>query len=233
MSQNGPYPGQGWPAGGSSGSDEPYTPPADPWGDAATHTPPGSEGAWGGQPMSVPPGPEHSASYGGYTVGPSAGVAPAWQAPPAAAPPARRNGPIIALVVVLGLLICGGLGTAAWLVQRDPNTEAGNDTGPTPAASSTADRSVPEPQSSEDARFVAKGQCVRNESRADDSPDLKIVSCASGTYLVLKRVDGRTTGERDAESKCGKVKQYTKWYFYNSELDSLDFVLCLREYGDD
>ena len=52
-----------------------------------------------------------------------------------------------------------------------------------------------------------------------------------GTFEVLKRVDGRTTGEADAENKCSKVDKYTKWYFYDSELDSLDFVLCLREYG--
>ena len=60
-----------------------------------------------------------------------------------------------------------------------------------------------------------------------------IVACASGTYEVLKRVDGRTSGESDAEQKCNKVSGYTKWYFYDSELDSLDFVLCLREYGSD
>ena len=86
----------------------------------------------------------------------------------------------------------------------------------------------PQPRSSEDARFVAKGQCVRNEGTAD-KPEMKIVACASGTFEVLKRVDGRTTGEADAEAKCGKVANYTKWYFYDSELDSLDFVLCLRE----
>ena len=40
-----------------------------------------------------------------------------------------------------------------------------------------------------------------------------------------------TTGEADAETKCSKVSKYTKWYFYDSELDSLDFVLCLKEYG--
>ena len=57
---------------------------------------------------------------------------------------------------------------------------------------------------------------------------MKIVSCASGTFEVLKRVDGRTTGPTDAEAKCGKVPSYTKWYFYDSELDSLDFVLCMK-----
>jgi hypothetical protein len=231
MSQNGPYPGQGWSAGGSSGSDEPYTEPADPWGDAATHSSPAPEAAWGGQPVSVSPAQDDSAAYGtGYPVAPMNGVPPVWQQPPPP-PPSRRNTPIIALVVVLGLLILGGLVTAGWLVQRSGDPEAQASAQPTATAS--ANNAVPEPQSSEDARFVGKGQCVRNEGTADDSPDLKIVSCASGTYEVLKRVDGRTTGERDAENKCSKVAKYTKWYFYDSELDSLDFVLCLKEYGVD
>ncbi|GID98549.1 hypothetical protein Adi01nite_79610 [Amorphoplanes digitatis] len=225
MSQNGPYPGQGWSAGGSSGSDEPYTEPADPWGDAATQSSPAPEVAWGGQPMSVPPAMENSSAYG-YQG------APGWQPPHGAPPPVRRrNSPIIALVIVLGLLICGGLGTAGWLLQKDDKPDAGGPGQST--APTTTTGTVPDPQSSEDARFVGKGQCVRNEGSADDSPDLKIVSCASGTYEVLKRVDGRTTGEADAESKCSKVAKYTKWYFYDSELDSLDFVLCLREYDVD
>ena len=230
MSQNGPYPGQGWPAGGSPGSDEPYTEPADPWGDAATHTSSVSESAWGGQPMSVLPSQESSAGFTGYPAAPINSPPPMWHPTPPPAPPSRRNTPIIALVVVLGLLILGGLATAGWLVQRSSEPLTGASRGPSTTSSATAG-SVPEPQSSEDARFVGKGQCVRNEGSADDSPDLKIVSCASGTFEVLKRVDGRTTGEADAESKCSKVSKYTKWYFYDSELDSLDFVLCLREYG--
>ncbi|RSM67775.1 hypothetical protein DMB66_14965 [Actinoplanes sp. ATCC 53533] len=147
-------------------------------------------------------------------------------------PPRRRNTPIIALVVVLGLLILSGLATAAWLVQRSGTPDAGQSLQPTTGAT-TDNGSVPGPRSSEDGRFVAKGQCVRNEGTADKEPDLKIVPCASGTYEVLKRVDGRTTGEADAESKCSQVSKYTKWYFYDSQLDSLDFVLCLREYDGD
>ena len=146
---------------------------------------------------------------------------------------AGRGRELDAFDVVLGLLICGGLGTAGWLVQRQDNdpTGSGRSVSPTSATTGATNGGVaaPEPQSSEDARFVAKGQCVRNESSTDDTPDLKIVVCTSGTYEVLKRVDGRTTGEADAESKCSKVSKYTKWYFYDSELDSLDFVLCLRE----
>ncbi|MFI5936157.1 hypothetical protein [Actinoplanes sp. NPDC051494] len=216
MSQN----GQGWSTG------EPYSAPADPWGDAAgTHV---SDDAWGGQPVSVPPGYAQDP----YTAAPLNTPPPVWQHPPE--PPVRKrtNGPIVAIVVVLVLLICGGLGTTAWLV-RQPDSAAGERAGvPAPSSTATQDVAAPETQPSQDARFVSKGQCVRNEGHADDSPQLTVVECTDGTYEVLKRVDGRTTGEADAEGKCSKVANYTKWYFYDSELDSLDFVLCLREYGN-
>lgn len=159
------------------------------------------------------------------------GFAPVW-APPM---PPKRRGPgkvIVVLVVVLGLLICGGLGTLGWLIlQQQDNPSAGDTVAPTAttvrptAAGNDVD---PGPRSSQDARFVTKGQCVRNEGTSD-APKMTISVCASGTYEVLARVQGRTTGEADAETKCAKVRHYTKWYFYDSELDDLDFVLCLRE----
>ncbi|HEV7963086.1 MAG TPA: hypothetical protein VGP57_11165 [Actinoplanes sp.] len=228
MTQNGPYPGPPWSAGGSSGSDEPYTEPADPWreqGGAPVPPPPHPDASWGGHPTSMPPALESSMGYPSYGAEPSSGAPPAWGQPPA--PARRRNTPIVALVVVLGLLICGGLGTTAWLLANRKDT-AGTTPGALPTSTAATTAAEVQPRSSEDARFVTKGECVRNEGSAD-APDMKIVPCASGTYQVLKRVDGRTTGEADAESKCSKVPNYTKWYFYDSELDSLDFVLCLRE----
>jgi hypothetical protein len=223
MTQNGPYAGpppQPW-SGGDS--DEPYTEPADPWGEQATVEP-----AWGAHPTSMPPAMDSSAGYQSSQGFASAlsPTSPAWGQPPA--PSKRRNTPIVALVVVLGLLICGGLGTTAWLIKQRGDSASGSAAPVVPSVAPTDDGSVPRAQTSEDARFVAKGQCVRNEGTTA-KPEMKIVACASGTFEVLKRVDGRTTGETDAESKCAKVTTYTKWYFYDSELDSLDFVLCLRE----
>ncbi len=239
MTQNGPNPGQpSQPWGEDSG--DAYRAPADPWGDQ-------QHDAWGGSPTSTPPGVGGSpAEYGltgsGYVPAPSyaspngppslagsaPGTAPAW----APVPPRRRGPgtPIVALVVVLSLLICGGLSTTAWLlIQRSNDTATAGATTPTPTVARTsAAAELPRPQDSQNARFVTKGQCVRNEGTAD-APQMTIVPCANGTYEVLARVDGRTTGEADAETKCAKVRQYTKWYFYDSELDSLDFVLCLRE----
>ena len=230
MTQNGPFPGPPSQPWSGKGSGEPYTEPADPWGEHATAATP-DPAAWGGHPTSMPPGADSSTGYQQPTYGASAlnAAPPSWGQPPA--PPKRRNTPILALVVVLGLLICGGLGTTGWLLTRPDKPAAGSTPDPTTPATTPATAEVvdPQPRSSEDARFVAKGQCVRNEGTAD-RPEMKIVGCASGTYEVLKRVDGRTTGEADAEGKCSKEPNYTKWFFYDSELDSLDFVLCLREH---
>jgi hypothetical protein len=221
MTRNGPP----W---SGRGAEEPYTEPADPWGDHVTAESPDS--VWGAHPTSMPPAMDSSV---GYPSQPTYGGASAlnsapqgWGASPAA-PPRKRNTPIVALVVILGLLICGGLGTTAWLINQQQDPAAGTPL-PAPSTLPPDDEIRPQPRTSEDARFVAKGQCVRNEG-TPTKPDMKIVACASGTFEVLKRVDGRTTGEADAETKCSKVPDYTKWYFYDSELDSLDFVLCLRE----
>ncbi|MDT4990828.1 MAG: hypothetical protein QOH97_720 [Actinoplanes sp.] len=227
MSKNGPYPGPPWSGGGPADSDEPYTEPADPWGEqAGAAVPPvHPQAGWGGHPTSMPPTMDSSLGYPTYHgPEPVSGPPPAW-GQPAGPPPRKRNSPIVSLVVVLGLLICGGLGTTAWLLngRGDP---AANPDGNSATTAATAGQAAP--RSSSDARFVIKGQCVRNEGTADN-PDMKIVPCASGTYEVLKRVDGRTTGEADAESKCNKAPGYTRWYFYDSDLDSLDFVLCMRE----
>lgn len=229
MSQNGPYPGQSWSAGGS---DEPYTEPSDPWRDFG----PVPESAWGAHPTSMPPAMDSSVGHDqgfdagptGYAPGSPQAASPPWTQPPPQQP-IRRNTAIIALVVVLGLLIVGGLGTTAWLLNHPRKGQTRSSVLPTGQPTDTGGVVEPEPQSSQAARFVAKGQCVRNEGSAG-SPVMTIAPCASGTYEVLRRFDGRTTGEADAESKCGKVPDYTKWYFYDSPLDSLDFVLCLREH---
>lgn len=249
MSHNGPWPGppsHPW-SNGTAG--EPYAAPADPWGrdpvgdhqgtaDGDWSDPRGSAGAgWGGHSASLAPayeqpyGPPYDAPAQPYhpaaqAYGASALNAepPGWGAPPV---PPRRNTPIVALIVVLALLAAGGLATTAWLLRG--SVPARGTGPPSPAGTTpTAAANVADPQPSEDARFVKKGQCVRNRGTTD-VPVMTIVPCTTGTYQVLKRIDGRTTGEPDAEAKCAKVPGYTKWYFYDSELDSLDFVLCLRE----
>ena len=202
MSQNGPP----WSRGDS---DEPYTEPADPWGDQAAAQP---EPVWG-----TPAAPVT------YQQPPPTGGS-LWAPPP---PPPRRNTPMIALVVTLGLLIVIGLGATAWLLkERNDNTAS-----PEPSATATVTTDPgPAPQGSEDARFFAKkGDCVINEG-SDTKPDMRTSKCTSGTYKVLAKITGKTTGEDDAERKCAEVEGYTKWYFFDSQFDDLDFVLCLKEH---
>lgn len=212
MSQNGPYSGPPWSQGSPN---EPYSEPADPWSD---HGSPVPDPAWGAHPPSVPhqptayPPSSPITGQSGWT-----GVPPS--------PPRRRNTPMILLVVSLGVLICIGLGTTAWLLNERNK--------PTPQAQQSPSTGAvdpgQQPAARKDARFDAKqGDCVINAG-TDDEPEMRKISCTSGTYQVLRRVEGPTTGEKDAEAKCAKVTGYTKWYFYDSQLDELDFVLCLKE----
>jgi len=56
---------------------------------------------------------------------------------------------------------------------------------------------------------------------------MSIAKCAAGTYEVLARFDGT----KDYAGKCGggKVPGYQYYYFFDSDLDTLDFVLCLKK----
>jgi hypothetical protein len=215
MSQNGPYSGHPWSRGSS---DEPYSEPADPWSDHGSAVP---DPAWGAHPPSVPQQP---VSYPPST--PLTGSS-GWTGPPPP-PPAKRNTPIVALVVTLSVLICIGLGTTAWLLkQHKPQSPSAQQS---QSVSTTAANPGPAPAGSEDARYNVKvGDCVVNEG-TDQEPEMRTTPCTDGTYQVLARIRGKTTGEKDAESKCAKVRGYTKWYFYDSGFDDLDFVLCLKEH---
>jgi hypothetical protein len=221
MSQNGPFPGPPWP--GKSSDDEPYAEPADPWRDHAV-----AEPSWAATPPSIPHQSD-SSFHSAPASDPIPRPAPSW-GPTATAP--RRNTPIVALVVVLGLLIVAGLGATGWLLKDSwlfqglHNNEAGgSQPSPSVAATGTGTGTT---QGSEDARFVTAGQCVINQG-TNDQPDMRKSVCTTGTYEVLKVIKGKTAGEKDAENKCSKVSGYTNWFFYDSDLDDLDVVLCLKK----
>lgn len=198
---------------------EPYTEPADPWG--------GQGGAWPvgpAAPQAGSPSGFGSPAFSSPDFEPSHGFDGPSQA--GWAPPPRRRGSgtgIIVLVSVLAVLVVAGGGVAWWLATRDDVPPA-NAT-PTAAASSAAPTALP--TDGRDARFVTSGQCVRNDG-SEDVPQMVIAPCGDGAFEVLRRIDGATTGETDAQKKCAAVTGYSNWYFYDSELDALDFVLCLR-----
>jgi hypothetical protein len=212
MSQNGPFPGPPWPGGSSD--DEPYREPADPWGEHAVADP-----SWSAPGIPHQPAPAfHSAPL---PTPPPADPASA----PAAWGPPKRNTPIVALVVVLGLLIVAGLGAIGWLVKEQIDHRAAAEPRPSASATTSAPATV---AGTEDARFATAGQCVQNLGTGDQ-PDMRKSVCASGTYRVLRVIKGRTSGAKDAESKCSRVAGYTNWFYYDSDLDDLDLVLCLKK----
>lgn len=230
MTQHGPYPGQPSQPWSPGGAGDPYREPSDPWAGPAPET---DSSSFSTRPTGVEYGRPAAKEQPGAWATPGSPKG-AEQVPPAAPPPRKRGRDtrVTVLVAVVGLLFCGGLAMSAWLLIQSPSPGDHATTAlPTPTAgrpTTPANANPGPPPSSKDARFVTKGQCVRNEGTAD-VPEMTISVCASGAYQVLARVDGRTTGEADAEAKCAKVPNYSKWYLYDSDLDSLDFVLCLKE----
>ncbi|WFE63081.1 flagellar basal body protein FliL [Micromonospora sp. WMMD714] len=146
----------------------------------------------------------------------------------------RGRGALVAVLVVLAVLVVGG-GTLWYLRDSGDGSPTRTDavlpTSPVEPDTATTGPAATTPAlaSSADPRFVKTGQCVRNEGVVAGKPKLMITECVPKTYEVLRRFDGATSGERDAEAKCGKVEGYTNWYFFDSELDTLDFVLCLKQ----
>ncbi|GAB3966206.1 LppU/SCO3897 family protein [Plantactinospora veratri] len=154
-------------------------------------------------------------------------------------PKGGGNRTFVAVLVGLAVLVLGGAALGVYLLGRDetpsdaqpPVTEQSEEpTEQTSAPAEPAPTSAPAAPdaSATDARFVKAGQCVRNEG-TEAAPKLAITGCTPQTYEVLARYNGVTTGAPDAKAKCAQVQNYTNFYFFNSELDELDFVLCLRK----
>jgi len=191
---------------------------------------PGYGQGYGNEPTYQGYGAGQNAGYdGGYDALPTSphgphGQPPVWNAP--VPPPPRRKGMskgVIVLLVVLVLAVFGGVGAALVLINRDkPGSVQANPGATLPTQSETADAPSPS-QSEPDSRFVKKGQCVVNRG-TNNRPELQIVPCGKNTFEVLQRFDGTS----DWKGKCPGVKGYTNHFWFNSELDSLDFVLCMK-----
>ncbi|SCL15714.1 hypothetical protein GA0070624_0802 [Micromonospora rhizosphaerae] len=183
-----------------------------------------------GQPGYPPADPYADNGYPPTDPYPGDGYPPAQPYADPTPPPKRGKGPLIAVLAVLAVLVLAGAATL-YLVGRNEPAPVPGATGPSAVASGPAASAsvTPAPASSADARFVKVGQCVRNDGPAGGKPRLVISECTAKTYQVLRRFDGATSGEKDAEAKCAKVEGYTNWYFFDSELDTLDFVLCLKQ----
>jgi hypothetical protein len=224
-----------------------YDTPSDPWADAEKEgARPG--GVWGqgpDQPWPVPPGPVYPpVPQPPPALGSSTYPAPGATWSPAAPEGSSGRGGRTGFVVVLSILAALILGSGALavnLIGDRGETRTVSDAGADPTGAVTGvpgdesgeqyvetGPSVPSADPSSDAQFVTVGQCVANEGDKEE-PRLAITECQDGTYEVLRRFDGATTGEDDAKAKCAQVAGYTDWYFFDSPFDALDYVLCLRQ----
>lgn len=212
-----------------------YGQPSDPWGQPSRWEGGYDTGATGydnpeygvpahGQPQyggAEYSGTEYRSGYGGFGQEPDP------------APPERSSTRLIATIVaVLAVLLVGGVVTALVVTRGDNDKPSAQATtaGPSAEAAGAQQGSSPEgtdtpaPESSAEARFAVAGQCLVNDG-SDAKPSMRIVACAPNTYQVLARFDGTI----DYKGKCGTVKGYKYHYYFDAELNSLDFVLCLKK----
>jgi hypothetical protein len=236
---------------------DPWGGQPDPWGGTPASTPPAGPASPAGYPGQdqggydrggyQQPGYQPGYQQGGYEQSPGYGATrqyeqpgyppmpstePVWGQPVPPPPRKRGNRALVLVVVALALLVvAGGIAAVIKLGGADDNSNQGG--GAPPTSTQEADPSAgpdesqepsPAPENSTDARFVKAGQCVVNEG-TDQQPKLKIVECAGETYEVLARFDGTI----DYEGKCKTVQGYQFHYFFDSELNPLDFVLCLKQ----
>jgi hypothetical protein len=133
------------------------------------------------------------------------------------------------LLVGIGATAIYLLGQQDGETPKRPATQASSEPSPIGEPSATGEPAPTEPAAevSTNTLFVKVGQCVKDEGTSG-KPELVITECGAKTYEVLARFDGVTSGGNDAKTKCAKITGYTNWYFFNSELDTLDFVLCLK-----
>ncbi|GLZ56513.1 hypothetical protein Misp05_00890 [Micromonospora sp. NBRC 107095] len=225
-----------------------YPPTPESYPPTVASYPPGPQGPQGPGSYGEPtygggPGTQYGAApgapYGGsYQPTPTYGGQPPYRPDDPygedPAPGRRGRGPLIAVLAVV--LVVVAVAGVFWFRggQSDPVPAAAPSSSAAVAGEPSADAVEPvpsaaAPESSADPRFAKVGQCVRNDGAAGGKPKLLISGCTAKSYEVLSRIDGPTSGERDAETKCDKVEGYTNWYFFDSELDTLDFVLCLKQ----
>jgi len=159
-----------------------------------------------------------------------------WAPGPVGPPPKKGgSGLLVAVIVVLAVLVCGGGATGVYLLSKNgkKNTGSGATTGPTAAATATATTgpsptpaattNSPTPDDTNGARDAKAGDCLKNEG-TNDAPKMRKVPCAAGTYEVLKRFDGTADTK-----KCDGVPGYQYNYYYDSTVNSFDFVLCMKQ----
>ncbi|GAA2511774.1 LppU/SCO3897 family protein [Pilimelia columellifera] len=212
-------------------SDEEYHEPADPWSATGGPIVPWPAASTEQFPADADGYPAVGVGHPWLGAGqgsPSQSTAGPHPTPPTggAAPPRRSAAGLVLLACLVAALAgLGGVVGLYLLGDRSPGTAPGAN--PTIAARYPTEATV-EPTasatSSVDARAAGKGDCLVNDG-TEKRPVMRVAKCGKGAFQVLARFDGT----KDFRGKCnGKVNGYQFYYFFDTEPDSDDFVLCLR-----
>jgi hypothetical protein len=224
---------------GQPGWGDPYGQPADPWGQGQdswsdlTQPQPAYQDPQ--QTRAYPPPVHHRPPYP-----PDPRGEPDWDEP---APPRRRTGLLVALVLVLVLVVAAGIGAVLFWTSGDGSDPgAGGVESPSaPATGEAADEDengVPQDRIGMGAVVAQEDDCLVNES-TDDDPVMRIVPCDTDedtrVYRVLSRADqqvsGETAEEQDSSAHqiCGEVGGYQYHYRFVGQTEDDSFVLCMSE----
>jgi hypothetical protein len=142
--------------------------------------------------------------------------------PPGAPTRRRGSGPLITLIVVLSVLLCGGAGIAFYVATRGNHSAAGSGTGGQDQPSGTASSAIPSGVPN-DAITAKVGDCMANQG-SNEAPRLRRVPCGPGVFEVLQRIEATSDVKR-----CDGVAGYTHNYFYKTSSEDTSFVLCMRQ----
>jgi hypothetical protein len=113
-----------------------------------------------------------------------------------------------------------GSGNAA---RTPPNTQPEPTTTAQAQAQATPTAAAESEGVGSDALTANTGDCLVNDG-TNEVPKMRKVTCAKGTFEVVKRFPATID-----KSKCNGVPGYTHNYFFDSSVDSEDFVLCLKQ----
>src|SRR5439155_7423274 len=154
----------------------------------------------------------------------------AQQQPP---PKKRGSGLLITLVVVLAVLVCGGGAAGAYVAFKPKGNAKGTATATSTGKAATqptgaATTAAPTPtdtggEPADDAATAQVGDCLANQG-TNDKPALKKVACKAGVFEVLKRFDGTADVK-----KCTGVAGYTHNYYFKTDSEASNFVLCMKQ----
>ena len=184
----------------------------------------GQDGGGYGEAYQIEPAP-YGTTYGSARVGED----------PYPAPPERSSTRLIATIVaVLAVLVVGGVVTAFVVTNQEekpsaaPSADPANQGG---GADGGTERPRPERADRHaGARVVGRGQ-VRGQGSVRGQRRHGRQAQDADRGLRPRHLPGtaRFDGTTDYATECGKVKGYQFHYFFDSELNALDFVLCLKQ----